>query len=44
MGVGTGRKIQTLIYVLKFYLLPIAIMWDDRYRIIIGESKGQDIF
>lgn len=43
MGMGRGRKIQTLIYVLKFYLLPTVIVGEDRYKIIVGESEGQAI-
>lgn len=43
MGMGRGRKIQTLIYVLKFYFLPTVIVGEDRYKIIVGESEGQAI-
>jgi len=43
MGMGRGRKIQTLIYVLKFYLLPTVFVGQDRYKIPVGESEGQTI-
>lgn len=43
MRMGRIRKIQALIYELKFYLLPTVIVGEDSYKIIVGESEGQTI-
>lgn len=43
MRLGRERKIQALIYELKFYLLPTVIVGEDSYKIIVGESEGQTI-
>lgn len=41
MGMGRGRKIQTLIYVLKFYLLPTVIMGRIDKRSLWRKVRGK---